>query len=283
MGDIRRRSVLVGAALLTAAVATAALVVPTQASAFPALSGDFRSICDYSHTLSDDPIVFPNQPGASHLHDFFGSTGTNANSTYESLRAGNTTCTRQLDTAAYWVPALYQNGKLSPPSQLNAYYRSAQKDPSTIRPFPANLRVIAGDGHNTDFAKSVATWACEPGRIANPMQGCPIGTALEVTIPFPDCWDGARLDSADHKAHMAYAVRTGGMRVCPTSHPVPVPMLELKVSYPNAQGGTGWSLSSGSPASVHADLFNAWDQDTLTNLVNNCIKSGLGRADGTIC
>ena len=31
--------------------------------------------CGYSHPLTDDPIVFPGQPGASHFHDFFGDVG----------------------------------------------------------------------------------------------------------------------------------------------------------------------------------------------------------------
>ena len=42
--------------------------------------------------MSDDPIVFPGQPGASHLHDFFGNTGANASSTFETMLAGETTC-----------------------------------------------------------------------------------------------------------------------------------------------------------------------------------------------
>lgn len=279
MRDAKRRMMRLGSALLTT-TATAALMLPTsEASAFARLSGDFLSTCDYSHSLPDDPIVSPGQAGASHLHDFFGNATTNSESTYESLRAAGTTCKRIPDTAAYWVPALYQNGRQVKPSQIGAYYRTSDKDPSTISPFPADLRVIAGDAHNTDLTESVATWTCEPFALGNPEHGCPIGTHLRVVIIFPDCWDGTRLDSADHKAHMAYA--EGG--TCPTSHPVGVPQLELQVSYPNAQGGHGWSLSSGSPASAHADFVNAWDQQTLTDLVNNCIRSGLGRADGVIC
>ena len=60
--------------------------------------------CAYSHTMSDDPIVFPGQPGASHLHDFFGNTGANASSTFETMLAGETTCRVPSDTAGYWAP-----------------------------------------------------------------------------------------------------------------------------------------------------------------------------------
>ena len=47
----------------------------------------WTSVCDYSHSLKDDPIVYPGQPGVSHLHDFYGNTTTNAYSTIASLLA----------------------------------------------------------------------------------------------------------------------------------------------------------------------------------------------------
>jgi hypothetical protein len=37
-----------------------------------------RTACQFSHMAFDDPIVYPGQPGKSHLHVFFGNTGTNA-------------------------------------------------------------------------------------------------------------------------------------------------------------------------------------------------------------
>lgn len=30
-------------------------------------------------------------------------------------------------------------------------------------------------------------------------------TFLELHVTFPDCWDGVRLDSPDHRSHMAYS------------------------------------------------------------------------------
>ena len=43
--------------------------------------GAFRTYCAQSHMLADDPIVAPGQPGAAHLHTFFGNTGAGASST----------------------------------------------------------------------------------------------------------------------------------------------------------------------------------------------------------
>ena len=40
----------------------------------------FKVECAWSHSAPDDPIVHPNHPGRSHLHDFFGSTETDADS-----------------------------------------------------------------------------------------------------------------------------------------------------------------------------------------------------------
>ena len=48
---------------------------------------DFTTDCFPSHRAPDDPIVFPGQPGASHSHDFFGNTTTDASSTYASMRS----------------------------------------------------------------------------------------------------------------------------------------------------------------------------------------------------
>src|SRR5919109_941291 len=66
--------------------------------------------CNYSHSLSDDPIVFPGRPGAAHLHDFFGARSTDRSSTAAFLPTGGTTCAMPADTSAYWMPALYKNG-----------------------------------------------------------------------------------------------------------------------------------------------------------------------------
>ena len=64
----------------------------------------------------DDPIVYPKQPGASHLHDFFGNTTTNAFSAYAGMLAGGTNCQEPGDTAASWAPALLRKHGRSDPA-----------------------------------------------------------------------------------------------------------------------------------------------------------------------
>jgi hypothetical protein len=74
--------------------------------------GAFRFTCLAGQLAKDDPIVYPGQPGKSHLHQFFGNTGTNASSTYQSLRTtGASTCTinglsGSPQRTAYWMPAM---------------------------------------------------------------------------------------------------------------------------------------------------------------------------------
>ena len=87
--------------LLTVLPIVSLLGLPAPA-ALAAQPGQFVLRCGYSHTLMDDPIVFPGQPGASHMHDFFGNVGVNASSTVESMLAAQTTCRVPSDTAGYW-------------------------------------------------------------------------------------------------------------------------------------------------------------------------------------
>ena len=84
---------------------------------------NFIENCRFSHQAPDDPIVFPSKPGASHQHTFVGNRTTSAFSNFGSLRSGPTTCMRRDDTAAYWVPTLYQGSTAVFPQGATIYYR----------------------------------------------------------------------------------------------------------------------------------------------------------------
>ena len=273
---MRRPLVLTIAFLTLAALAQ----LGSSTSSLAAQQGQFATPCAFSHTLSDDPIVFPAQPGASHSHDFIGNRSTDAYSNYESLRAGDTTCRRPADTAAYWVPALLRGAHAITPTRAQIYYLQGAKPARTIRAFPPDLRVIAGDARATSPQRmSVTRWSCGPdaGRSSSSIPRCPAGSSLRLHIRFPDCWNGLDLDTADHRSHMAYA-ESG---VCPLTHPIGVPRISLNVIYPT-RGGTGFSLASGGLYSGHADFLNAWRQQTLEALVRNCINAQVhcGRGNG---
>jgi hypothetical protein len=246
---------------------------PQTATNLQALRGvNFVGACTFSHRLMDDPIVFPGRPGASHDHSFVGNTSTNAFSTLRSLRRASSTCRRNGETAAYWMPTLFLDGQAVEPRGATIYYRRRTLD--AVQPFLPGFRMIAGDAHATaPQGLRVTFWNCGAMTGIPPSASvprCPNDRAasLRLHVNFPNCWDGRNLDSADHQSQMAYSMRGR----CLESHPVAVPAIALIFRYPIA-GGAGVSLASGGQYSGHGDFFNAWRQGVLTSLVHGCLNA----------
>jgi hypothetical protein len=230
----------------------------------------FKVECAWSHAAPDDPIVHPGASGRSHLHDFFGNTATDADSTAAALVGGDTSCQNQRDTAAYWAPALLRDGEAVTPTGAVAYYRPGPGvEPTAVHPYPAGLAMVAGDPVAAEQDVRVASWHCgaSPILLADP-PACPRTAPLGVRVAFPDCWDGERLDSDDHRSHVA---RSEGGR-CPDDHPVAIPQLVFEVHYPVTGDPAGLELASGGVRGVHADFLNAWDQDALEREVRVCLN-----------
>ncbi|MGH3138003.1 MAG: DUF1996 domain-containing protein, partial [Gaiellaceae bacterium] len=234
----------------------------------------FAVRCGFSHRNQDDPIVYPGEPGRSHDHTFFGNRLTNAFSTPASLRAkGATTCVNRADTSAYWVPTLYVAGRAVEPLALIAAYSRQTSRP--LEPFPVGLMMIAGNAHAGSAQSSRVTfWSCAVPRAerSSTIPRCPATRrgGLRLHVSFPDCWDGTRLDSADHKSHMAYSSHAA----CPRSHPVAVPALSVVVHYPGS-GRRHAELASGGQLSGHADFINAWNQGELASRVKRYLNRTL--------
>jgi hypothetical protein len=265
---------------------SAALCVPAATAAVP--RAFFLSTCAFSHRAPDDPIVYPRAPGFSHDHTFVGNVSTNAFSTVSSLRKAGTTCSAPGDTAAYWAPTLYADGRPVTPTTAQIYYRRGTS--GRIRPFPFGLRMVAGNSHAIRPQSTAVTyWDCSvlkttfygvrnalpPPAVgvaaSSDVPACPIKAELQLHVNFPDCWDGKHLDSADHRSHMAYAVNGR----CPAGHPVAVPAISLVYSYPAraTDGASVVILSSGGQHSGHADFVNSWHEDDLTKLVDRCLNA----------
>lgn len=71
--------------------------------------GTFRIKCDFSHYNYDDPIVHPNVEGAAHLHQYYGNTQVDFQTTTAAdLQASQTsTCSGgPLNKTAYWIPTV---------------------------------------------------------------------------------------------------------------------------------------------------------------------------------
>jgi hypothetical protein len=244
-----------------------------RASGMAELRGvNFVSACGFSHRAPDDPIVSPRRPGASHDHSFVGNVTTGAFSTMKSLLSAATTCRRAEDTAAYWAPTLFAGGQPVEPARATIYYR--RRTVAAVQAFPPGFKMIAGDAHaRSPQGRRVTFWNCGVlGGVApsSTAPACPAGRArsLRLHITFPNCWDGQNLDSPDHQSHVAYSMRG----ICPRTHPVPVPSISLILRYPSL-GGAAIELASGGQYSAHADFFNAWRQDGLTKLVEECLNA----------
>lgn len=256
-----------------------AVLAHTTAAARPAaqnlraLQGvNFVGSCTFSHMNMDDPIVYPRKPGESHDHSFVGNTTTNAFSTLRTLRAGSSTCKRDGETAAYWMPTLLLNGQMVAPAGATIYYR--RKSLAPLRAFPGGFKMIAGNrAASSPQGMQITFWNCGAASSVAPSTEVPTcpdtrGQSLRLHVNFPSCWDGRHLDSANHQSHVAYPLRGA----CPASHPVALPAITLIYRYP-ITGGDGVTLSSGGTYSAHADFFNAWRQGTLVSLVNTCLNA----------
>lgn len=246
---------------------------------------EFQANCSVSHARPDDPIVFPGQPGKSHDHTFMGNTTTDAHSTTESLDAGGTLCKAPGDRSGYWMPTLYNGDKeVRPVGPQTIYYKAGVTDYTSVHPFPKGLRFLVGNPMQSaeefrDHPGMVEGWECgESYHNVEFPSSCPTAqdVQLNIRLQAPSCWDGKNLDTPDHTSHMAYPYAQGANEnVCPSSHPVALPMVEFKMAWPVNGDMSEVRLASGTGHSFHYDFFNAWDDDTLAAMVNHCIVGGL--------
>ena len=224
--------------------------------------GSFGVVCPFSHRNEDDPIVFPDESGASHQHDYFGATSVSATTRWKSLLTMPNLCKSMGDLSAYWAPTLQANLIDVDPTEMAVYLRTpTEADPSAIVTPPNGLELM-----------SVRSgWTCartdEP---AAQMQYCPPPSTTRLILEYPDCWDGKNLSSVDHYSHVAVSVRGQ----CPTTHPKMIPQMATEIRYElkKFSKDTTYALSSGALDTAHADAILVWDQKVLAKEIRSCIK-----------
>lgn len=270
-------STIVAGSFVVLAVQGGGTAIAAKGQAPPAAaSAVWPDICMFSHRNQDDPIVFPRKPGRSHDHTYFGNRSTNAMSTPASLRRNpRTSCLERADGSAYWAPTLFVAGRPVQPLGVLVLLRRLTNE--LVEPFPPGLRMIAGNMHARRAQSSrVTSWNCATdGKRKSTMPTCPParfghprGRRLILRVAFPDCWDGKRLDSPNHKRHMAYSSN----RLCPDSHPVEMPALSFSIFY-KVSGGPTTELASGGQFSGHADFVNAWSGPKLAGLLGKYLNA----------
>jgi hypothetical protein len=258
---------------------------------------EFIVQCAYSHSAMDDPIVYPGQPGASHLHNFFGNTGTDAFSTLTSLMSGPSTCGTPsgVDNAAYWQPAMWIGTKQAIPRYTRIYYKRDAPSGVKVVPFPPGAEMIGGDKMRMTPSPGIVSFSCgqhtlgdTPSAGNGPYDCKPyIGgdssrDGLVARVIFPHCWDGVGNQPGDFTGYGSTC--PAGTKYVPrlrfgihyfacgannhiynpmTDGPTPGPGVVTFGSYP---GQMPWTAN-------HADFFNAWDQTALTTEINKAINT----------
>lgn len=248
--------------------------------------------CDSVKFEQIDPMVNPGGP-SHHLHEFFGNGNINHSSVTQDFAdtpQSEIECTDVNDKSAYWSPAVYQDGQLLTAEGFKAYYKSTTPDAVAM---PLGLRMVAGNAGATGNQNELVGWFEEQRtndlvpkedltntRGATEMivrQNSTVNMVLRVN--FPNCWDGVHLDSPDHQSHMAYFDEE--TLTCPGTHPVKIPQLTTFTQY-DADGGAGFSLSSGEWYTFHQDFWNAWSPDQMSDLNEQCIVAELNcRVNGS--
>jgi hypothetical protein len=291
------------------------------ASGKPDDVGAFRFICGPGQVLADDPIMYPGQPGKSHLHQFYGNTDANAYSTYATLRrnTGPNTCNNSLhvlNRSAYWMPALLDGkGNVVRPDYVSIYYKRRPLSDPTVSdpkspkfmgfglPLPNGLRFIFGRDMMNLAARPTGNfhYLCQtpegaqvtPSSISmdKVLAACPAGDQFAAVVDAPHCWDGKNLDSADHRSHVAYpSYGSWGYLRCDPGHPYVIPTFTLGARWTIAatDDTSKWIFSSDVAMSqprgttFHADWFGAWDNQALSMWTANAIDGLLSASGGDL-
>ncbi len=269
--------------------------------------GQFRISCAPAFWAPDDPILFPAQPGASHLHMFFGNTTVNAATNAEQLaNVGGSTCQAgELNRSSYWIPAMLDaDENIVVPEIITIYYKSHR--PQDVQPLPVGLEMIAGNLDNNANplpgfdAREWIHWGCDNGSKAVNIRGtipgadgtpgCPDSQRIQLTIQFGQCLqiDGNGnpvLSSDNHLDHM-HMLRTERFGTqndaCPASHPYRIPQISylIKWANPAGTGETGWHLSSDElgpfgtyrnpGGSAHGDWLGGWNDGAVRAWTDGC-------------
>ena len=281
--SIKKLLSLFGVAVLVSTLGVVMLVQPAAAAANPS----FKVTCYPQGMAQNDPIVFPGQAGASHMHSFFGARGVDQNTTIDTLlRQPSSQCGSDfgtVDLSAYWIPTLYKDDQPvhdeSGAHQLAVYYQRAggPNGAPAAQAFPRGLKIIAGDMRATTPQANV-TYVCAKSDDAGQQRGggnefltCNADELFIAKLVFPDCWDGKNLDSANHKSHMAFS--GGSAATCPSTHPVKLPQITFEAWYHGVNGpASSFRWASGGAYTFHGDVISAWDLQAAANLVNQCIN-----------
>ncbi|MCX5563071.1 DUF1996 domain-containing protein [Streptomyces sp. NBC_00038] len=273
-----------------------------------ASTGEFITSCGVNANglfNTDNVIVAPGvSNGAHHLHDYVGNQANNAFASDEDLANGDTTCEDPGDKSTYYWPVVrLQNGtqeqdaqspgggiegnagEIVTPKQVTLTFVGSPQ--SEVTAMPRLLRIITGDAKAfvNGNANANASWSCtgfEDRQLKDKYPICPQGSDVVRTFKFQSCWDGANIDSANHRTHVAFADAQGD---CPSGFRA-IPQLVQRIVYdvdaPSLDDGgrttplfalDSFPEQQHKPVTDHGDFINVFDEGLMQEMVD-CINSG---------
>ena len=269
-------------------------------------SGTFRIFCEFSHFSYDDPLVYPNKPGASHLHMYFGNTDANAYSTYDTLKdSGSSTCNGQeLNRTGYWVPALFDaQGNVRIPDTVHVYYKGEGLHHGNSEVYPPGAAMISkGDKNPNNVSESQGgvngmagkvkftctdSWNAVHEPTSDTIPDCantPVDhkyRILKMHVKFPICWNRQDASNPDNW----FLPRNTNWYWGDCEERASMPHLEYFVLYRVEldESTAGWYLASdvdpmtrkisdNPGASSHGDWWGGWHPDINKQWIDNCVN-----------
>ncbi|MGW3652048.1 DUF1996 domain-containing protein [Streptomyces sp. NPDC000878] len=274
-----------------------------------ASTGTFTTQCGVNENKlynSANVIVAPGvDNGAHHTHDYVGNQANDAFADNDDFANGETTCQNQSDKSSYYWPVLRLQdgteefdagqqgggaegnaGKILTASEVTLEYVGNVS--GEVVAMPKFLRIITGDAKafTNGTANANAAWSCtgfEDRQLTDKYPVCPQGSSLVRTSKFQSCWDGQNIDSANHRAHVAFADSNTG--ACPSGFKA-IPQLVQRLVYAvdppslndNGQSSPfyavdGFPEQMHKPITDHGDFVNVFDEQLMNEMVQ-CINIG---------
>lgn len=269
---------LIVAALAALSIAT--LVTPASAGA---VAKSVKFPCKVSGVAQLDPVVVPDGSPSSHLHIFTGNLGVPQGvHTYDEAIKQGTNCKfldangNAVDTAAYWVPVLFDANGNRVGLKFVVYYdrMTSQK----ITAFPPDFGMVWGSvrGMFNSKQRSFYGWNCDNNE---PLQrnftnvDCRSYSSSSNVVTFrafsPYCWDGVVPADRNYGDHVFYPNNYPTNQLCPAGATV-LPRLRVNANFQTKYIPDGY-LSSDGPGqhgdTAHTDFWNTWQQSGLEALV----------------
>ena len=273
-----------------------------------ASTGTFTVDCGVNENKNyntDNVIVAPGVTnGAHHTHDYVGNQDVNAFSNNDTFAAADTSCDEQGDKSSYYWPVMRVQdgtqefdqdndgggkegnvGKILTAKQAEIKYVGSAT--SKVVGMPKFLRIITGDAKafTNGPANANAHFSCtgfeNKVQLTDKYPICPKGSDVVRSFSFQSCWDGQNTDSANHRAHVAFADANGncanGFKAIPQLtmrlvYAVPTPTIE-NGQVRNAYAVDGFPEQLHKPINDHDDFINIMDQSLMDQVVD-CLNKG---------